>query len=629
QDATESINTLLNEYTGNSVLPHCICSIAQHHQANEKYNEAENYFNYLLGSWPGNEQAIWAYKGLIEIKLDSASYAEAEVLLNRFTNLFSARQQAPGILRNIAEKYEKLGQYDKAEELSRDVATNQPGTKKAVQAQANLVILAIKQGKYDEARTETDKLLMLPEYSRSEWITGPLMDITSSYRRANRPEECERIYNYIVSNWPEPDYTGCAQKVAVAIANIGLGRDAQADALLDSLIVDHNDVSDLPGAISRIEEAYYIRILSAETWVRENYLHPVEIWQKVMEEFPDFFHPDPDLYYFIADCYRQIDKYEKATTYYNKAVALSPDGSYEYRDRGFIVGDKHCGAYAVWHTLTHYKLDVPINTVVTEMEIQNKGFTSLYDIVQTLKSNGISAHAVQLPFNKIGAIDRPFIQYLAPMVNGSLGHFVLCIPTGSDKAVVLDGAKDPKVVDLSFYKCDNYDETRWDGTSILIEKSRDEYLQDLISQIIKWKSLLRLAERWLEADEYDGYCLDELVAYSELSLDEQLFLHGGCWSDYDCIKQGQNCLDRPACSCHHDCFLLGGTYGCGDITEEKKCVLTASGIIPCRYDPARNCAPKRKYVGDCSTPTGGRCQFAIGSYADCDGRWLFQCHDGW
>ena len=188
------------------------------------------------------------------------------------------------------------------------------------------------------------------------------------------------------------------------------------------------------------------------------------------------------------------------------------------------------------------------------------------------------------------------------------------------------GIQEPKVIDLSFYKYDNYDETRWDGTSILIEKSRDEYLRDLISQVIKWKSLLRLAYYWLEPDEY---CLDELLAYSELSIEEQLFLQGGC-TDYDCEEVGQNCLDRPACSGHEDCLSLASTSGCGDITEEKKCVLTESGIIPCTYDPARDCKPERQYGGNCSSPSGGRCVFLLGNYGDCEGnRWLYQCHDGW
>jgi len=105
------------------------------------------------------------------------------------------------------------------------------------------------------------------------------------------------------------------------MADIGLGNDANAQAALDSLIADFSDHPALPAAISNIEGAYYIRILAAESWLRENYLHPVEIWEKVMTKFPDFFHPDPDLYYFIADCYRQLGKYEKAVEYYGIVAA--------------------------------------------------------------------------------------------------------------------------------------------------------------------------------------------------------------------------------------------------------------------------------------------------------------------
>ena len=101
--------------------------------------------------------------------------------------------------------------------------------------------------------------------------------------------------------------------------------DAAVQAAIDSLIAEFKGHPKLPRAISRIQEAYYIRILEAETWVEENYLYPIEAWEKTLSAIPDFFHPSPDLYYFIACCYYQLGEYEKAIEHYIIVLDKWPD----------------------------------------------------------------------------------------------------------------------------------------------------------------------------------------------------------------------------------------------------------------------------------------------------------------
>jgi len=73
--------------------------------------------------------------------------------------------------------------------------------------------------------------------------------------------------------------------------------------------------------------------------VRENYLRPVEIWEKVLSKFPDFFYNDPDLYYFIACCYYQLGQYKKAIEYCNLVINNWPDHKYGRRDARYLIDD--------------------------------------------------------------------------------------------------------------------------------------------------------------------------------------------------------------------------------------------------------------------------------------------------
>ena len=192
---------------------------------------------------------------------------------------------------------------------------------------------------------------LIADFNDHPGLPEALYQVASQYQDRQRHEQARQLYQYIADTWPESD-RALPARMDVAITNIALGDDAAAQAALDRLIADFNDHSVLPWAISNIEVAYYIRILAGETWVRENYLHPVEIWQKVIRKFPDFFHPDPDLYYFIADCYRQLGEYEKAVEYYGIVAANWTQNGYAVLSNAVVPraeDDDAAGDYEALH----------------------------------------------------------------------------------------------------------------------------------------------------------------------------------------------------------------------------------------------------------------------------------------
>jgi hypothetical protein len=72
--------------------------------------------------------------------------------------------------------------------------------------------------------------------------------------------------------------------------------------------------------------------------------------------------------------------------------------------------------------------------------------------------------------------------------------------------------------------------------------------------------------------------------------------------DLDCNNVGPNCFIRQECTRDNDCYGL--IYACDDETEEETCQWSGSWGLPCTYDSAHNCGPKKKVAPKCGgTPT--------------------------
>ena len=280
-----------------------------------------------------------------------------------------------------------------------------------------------------------------------------------------------------------------------------------------------------------------------------------------------------------------------------------------------------CGAYTAWYALQYYGLQASINDIISQMGIAEKGYSSIADIVAILDNKGISAKAVKISFENIEKVNMPFIQYLCPVGGGGLGHFVLCIPAGKGKFVVLDGEEEPKLVDLSLYKADNITQTRWDGTAVLIEGIKADFKQSLIS----WRISLLNSRFWLSPESVSEGFVSQNLKNSEMKL-----LLGG-WSDWDCFELVKNCNTNNICDSNDECEA--GKFVCQDDVIEEMCLLTPSGSRPCDYDLAHYCQPVKQQSGICGTP-GQRCGWWPPNYGLCypkysARKWIYQCHDGW
>lgn len=130
---------------------------------------------------------------------------------------------------------------------------------------------------------------------------------------------------------------------------------------------------------------------------------------------------------------------------------------------------KFCGPYAVWHALNLRGIHVPIAQLVRETGCDDKGST-ISGLVSALQRHGVPARAVRLDSQAVAGISDPFIVFLSDS-REEVGHFALVVPSKArGDAVVLDGARKPSTIPLSWIKESRFRQF-WNGEAVLVASS--------------------------------------------------------------------------------------------------------------------------------------------------------------
>jgi len=327
-NADAAIEKLLIDFSDHNDIAEALNYIADSYCDVERYQKAREFYQYVIENWPDSDDVMWSQAGLAMSNIELADDPNTEAAIEKLLTEFSDNNDIAQVLYNIADHYGDLQQYEKARQLFQYVIDNWPNSEGAILSQIGVAMTNVVLADDPNVQAATDSLIA--DFNSHPDLQAVLYDIAGGYEDLYKYEEAKSIYQQIIQQFPEASRAQLGIHKCQILVFIDNGNDTAAQTAIDTLIVDFNEHPDLPDAISNIEEAYYIRILAAETWVRENYLHPVEIWEKVTQKFPDFFYNDPDLYYFIACCYYQLGEYEVAIGYYGIVIDNWPDYKYTW-----------------------------------------------------------------------------------------------------------------------------------------------------------------------------------------------------------------------------------------------------------------------------------------------------------
>ena len=626
---------LIDNYINDPNIAQSVFEVADTYCWFGKNDKARPLYQMVIDNWPAAQHSMWSQ---MEIAISyiadgndlAAKDASDKLILNYGDNV-----KLPEALFYIAGRYAWSKKYDSAYNLFQYIADNFPQTSWA----ENAVFESHKNNVYQflDNRDEPNALSainsLINAYRDKPELPAAVYDFAARHDWINGGKVTElsrEIYNRISNDFPDSVQARSSvlgMRKADITNLIESGDDANALTCVKQLVTDFKGNGNLPEIVYRFGEIYWKRAVDAkrkgdENDAKEAFRKAACVWEEMNKLLP-VSAPDvvEDTYHGLSICFQQLGDYGKATEYYNKIVRNWPAeiDDFEYESRDFISADNFCGAYTAWYALQYYGLQASINDIISQMGIAEKGYSSIADIVAILDNKGISAKAVKISFENIEKVNMPFIQYLCPVGGGGLGHFVLCIPAGAGKVVVLDGEEEPKLVDLSLYKDDNIIQMRWDGTAVLIEGIKADFKQSLIS----WRISLLYSRFWLSSESVSEGFVSQNLKNSEMKL-----LLGG-WSDLDCLTVDPNCYTVPTCVTDSNCINSPNHNPCTDTTSNERCLPQGSIGWPCNYDPNKPCSPMRHMTSFCIT-TIHLCGVQDADAGDCNPLQIVtQCRDWW
>ena len=319
-------------------VPAKLYSIAKRYDALNKYEEAKGVCELILKQYPGSSYAsnaqIYLSKRSILSLIDTEEYTKAEAELDKLTTDFVSHPDLPEAMYAIAERYELPGKYEEAKSLYEQIVQFYPDSAYAAKARYDgpeiYIFSLIASGKYIEAREAIDKFAGdFVDYPR---LPGTLYWFAKRLDAARQYEQARNIYQQIAWQYPNDAH---ATKALIQVSKVDAltfiesGDDTATQKVLDRLIADFSDDSDLPEAIFVVGEEYYNEGLSSEREGdtdrrKEYYRKAVAVWQRIVTELRES-AITPEAYYFSACCYYQLGEYRKPIDYSKEVVDRWPD----------------------------------------------------------------------------------------------------------------------------------------------------------------------------------------------------------------------------------------------------------------------------------------------------------------
>jgi len=249
---------------------------AEKYQRDGNYEQAEATYKSIVTGHPGTDDALEAQAKLIILYVSRYKLPEAEKACQELVTNFSRHENLAGAVNNIADEYCDLGKYDKAKQLWQYVLDNWPQNDEAMRSQQGVVLTSIMRGDEKAARAAIDKLLA--DYPSNEGIAKVIYNIADRYREFEKYEKANRLYQYILTNWPDGEQAMWSQQDTARV-NITLGDDTAAEDAIDKLLADFRGKERIAKAVDRIADKYR---------GAGKYEKARQLYQYVLANWPDY-----------------------------------------------------------------------------------------------------------------------------------------------------------------------------------------------------------------------------------------------------------------------------------------------------------------------------------------------------
>lgn len=333
-------------------VPATLYNIAKRYDSSRKYEEAKGVCELILKQYPGSSPAsnaqIYLSKRNISSLIDTKDYTKAQAELDKLTTDFISHPELAEAMYAIAERYELPGRYEEARSLYEQIVQLYPDSAYAAKARYDgpeiYIFSLIASGKYIEAQQAINKFAAdFIDYPR---LPGTLYWFAKRLDAAGKYEQARNIYQQLAWQYPNDAHATKAlievSKVD-ALSLIEAGDNDAVQKVLDNLIADFRDNTDLADVIFRIADEYYNRGIGHKKAGRDNegdkfYRKAIPVWEKMIQKLPLSAEYTPRAYWCAAVVYSQeLREYAKGIEYYKYILDDWPKYKFAYHAQ-FLVG---------------------------------------------------------------------------------------------------------------------------------------------------------------------------------------------------------------------------------------------------------------------------------------------------
>ncbi|MCX5637993.1 MAG: tetratricopeptide repeat protein, partial [Planctomycetota bacterium] len=286
------------------------------------------------------------------VYIDTNRQEQADAAYQQLLASFPGHKDIAQAVHDIAYQYRCANKQQKANQIDQYVIDHWPDSDYAVLGQMDIAKYYVDQGNDPNAEAATTKLLT--SYPGNVLIARAIHDVAQQYRGTRKYEKANRLYQYVINNWPDAEHALWSQADLIK-SHLAEGNDVAAEAAVKKLLTNFNDNPLIARAVWDTGQFY--RESKKYEKANELYQHVVKTWPKAehalwaqadliksylalgddtaantaVDRLLTNFNDNPLIARAVWDTgqyYRELKKYEMANKLYQHVVKTSPESEH-------------------------------------------------------------------------------------------------------------------------------------------------------------------------------------------------------------------------------------------------------------------------------------------------------------
>jgi tetratricopeptide (TPR) repeat protein len=294
--AQKAVDRLRADFGQDKRMAIAACMVADEYRNFRKHDKACELYQYVVGTWPGNEQTIWSLRGMALSCIELGDNDETEVIIKTLLAQYSGNKHIADVVYQIARV---LKDEQRANELCQYVIQNYPGSEFAILTKATIGNIHIRLGDNDAAQAVLNGLLA--DFSAHPVLPNAVAEMASGYyneallkESEGLSEEAKWYYQKaiaecqrIVTDLPETPYITAEACYFVGICLERLGRNGEAIQYYQKVVDKWPDFEYAWNAQFLVGRNYELLSRSGVVTKSEVYLRIKTAYEKVIQKYPN------------------------------------------------------------------------------------------------------------------------------------------------------------------------------------------------------------------------------------------------------------------------------------------------------------------------------------------------------